>query len=273
MKKHSKTCSLRNDNVAIYEYELGIQKIDRPENNCRFCNYDFSSQDSYNRHMRNGCKAKEKYEAELEQKVMNARAAVARGGVRVKGDVHGNIDNSYNTTNNNIININLPPLRAFGDENLDYITIKELVKELKKVKDVRDLAPMITNFTRLIHAHPAHPENHNVQISSLNAAHGRVYNGSAFENEDVVTIQDKILNKIGDTVMEKVEDTEINTEQVDNAITFKKREQILDVIDDEVVGEVGRTNSRKYRNNVKHVIFDNKNALLQTERAQIEFTT
>ena len=266
LKKHLKSCYMRHDHIVIYELELGIKQPPQTESNsCIYCNIKFMSKQSYQRHMRSSCKAKDKYEKELETRVLKARSDY--GNAKVINNNTTNNNNCTNIENQNIIHINLPPLRAFGDENLDYITMKELVKELKKIKDVGDLAPLISNFTKLIHANPAHPENHNVQIMSLNGSHGKVFNGQSFENEAVSTIQDRILNQIGNTVIEKVDE---NADKVDEEVGgLYKREQIMDTLDDEVKGEIGRSNdsvSRKYRNKVKHVLYNNREAISSTEK-------
>lgn len=276
LKEHldKNKCKTKNDNVRIYEVELGIEP-ECKENTCRFCNFSFSLIKNYQRHMRAGCKAKEEYEQQLEKRVLKARADYAKQ--IINNTTNNNTHNDHCTTNNNNhIHLHLPPLRAFGDENLDYITLKDIIVELKKVKDVCDLTPMIANLTKMIHANPAHPENHNVQITSLNSAHGRVFNGIQFENQDVASIQDTILNRIGDTVMEKVEETEESSVQVENALTKNgvrghvRKERIMETFDEDIKGDIGRPNdqtSRKYRNKVKHVLYNNKHAIMQTEKA------
>lgn len=249
-------CKLQHNNIRIYEIELGIEYNEEEKLVCRYCNKTFASAWHKTRHVELYCKEKEIYEAELEQKVLKARSTKNMQSEFIPPPPTTNNIATQNI--NNTININLPPIRAFGDENIDYITIKQLLKELKKVKDVSDLAPMIASFTKLIHANPAHPENHNVQITSINAAYGRVFNGIQFENEDVTTIQDKILTKIGETVIEKAE-----IEQVDQAIGFNNRERILEAIDD------GKK-SKKYKQKVRSVLYNNKSTISQTELARNE---
>ena len=263
LKYHTENkCKLKHDHITIYELELGIEYEDI-HNTCRFCNFSFNSKQSYQRHMRAGCKEKDGYEKELETRVLKARATVGNQTI-----------NNNNTTNigtqNNTINIHLPALRAFGDENLDYITVKEVLKQLQKVKDVTDVTSLISNLTKLIHANPAHPENHNVQIPSLNGAHGRIYNGLHFENEDVLTIQDKILNKIGNTIVKRI-DTDAKEEQkIYNEIGDNNVDHLLDAVEDDVKGEIGRSSdlqTRKYRHKVKNVLYNNKLTITSTEKA------
>lgn len=277
LKEHleKNKCKIKNDNVRIYEVELGINP-EYIKNKCRFCNYTFPLIKNYQRHMRAGCKHKEEYEIQLEKRVLKARSDYANKIINnTTNNTHN--DNITNIQTQNNIHLHLPPLRAFGEENLDYITLKDIIFELKKVKDVCDLTPMISNLTKMIHANPAHPENHNVQITSLNSAHGRVFNGIQFENQDVISIQDTILNKIGDTVMEKVEDSEESVVEVENALIKHgvkghiRKERIMETLDEDIKGDIGRSNdqnSRKYRHKVKNVLYNNRSSISQTERAQ-----
>lgn len=267
-------CREKNDNVRIYEVELGLD-FQTKDNTCRFCSYHFRLVKNYQRHMRAGCRAKEEYENKLESRVLKARAECAK-------DVYNTTNNDNSTTiqTQNNIHLHIPPLRAFGDENMDYITLKDIILELKKVNNVRDLTPMISNLTKMIHANPAHPENHNVQITSLNSSYGRIFNGKDFENQDVASIQDTILNRIGDTVMDKVDETNDSSVQTETSMTKNgvsgqlRKETLLETLDDDVKGDIGRPNdqtSRKYRQKVKHVLYNNKHTIMQTEKAQDNF--
>jgi hypothetical protein len=262
LKNHAKSCKKQFDHIAIYELELGIEPIEEPQT-CRFCKFKFNMMCSYQRHMRSGCKEKDNYEKELEAKVLKAR--VALGNQTIHNTTNNNIQ-----TQNNTINIHLPALRAFGDENLDYITVKEVLKQLKKVQDVTDVTSLISNLTKLIHANPAHPENHNVQIPSLNGAHGRVYNGLQFENEDVLTIQDKILNKIGNTIVNRIDTDAKEDQKIHNQIGDKNVDHLLYAVEDDIKGEIGRSSdlqTRKYRHKVKNVLYNNKLTITSTEKA------
>ena len=64
---------------------------------------------------------------------------------------------SKNTTNN-ITNNNNITINAFGDEKIDYITLKELIQFCN------DKHFCIPNLIESTHFHPDHPENHNVRL-------------------------------------------------------------------------------------------------------------
>lgn len=64
-------------------------------------------------------------------------------------------NNTNNTSNNTIININ-----AFGNENLNYLTEKKILRCLTEVYK------SIPALIQKIHFDPNHPENHNVKITN-----------------------------------------------------------------------------------------------------------
>ena len=63
-----------------------------------------------------------------------------------------------NNTTNNITNNNNITIHAFGEEKIDYITLKE------KIQFCNDKHFCIPNLIENTHFHPDHPENHNVRL-------------------------------------------------------------------------------------------------------------
>jgi len=190
-----KRCRGRNDNVEIYEKELGISTPDIKPLTCRFCNVTFSKQQSYSRHKTRGCSDKKDYECELKNQVLaNRREAAA------------SISNVTNNNCGNKIIINLPPMNSFDDtmKNIDYMTTKLLLKELEKHRSLNknDLTGIIDTYTKLMHANPAHPENQNVLFKSLNSGFARVYNGREFEDRQSIEVQDTIVQNVGQKIGE-----------------------------------------------------------------------
>lgn len=148
---------------------------------CKYCNKTFSNTNSRNRHVRCYCKAKKIKKEHNDTSIVNI-----------------NIDKSKNTINiqqNNTITIN-----AFGHENLDYITVEKLCHYIR---------PIHRHFNKLIidiHANEAHPENHNIYLSSLESKFIKAFDGTgwnAYEKEDVLN---KVLYKICELFMDNKED-------------------------------------------------------------------
>ena len=252
-------CKLVHDNISIYERELNIDPPDIQSLTCRFCKTNYGKSSSYSRHLKNGCKAKKIYEAQLEKRVLIARNKAASV-----------IQNqTINNTTNNTININMPPMRAFGDENTDYITVKLLINELKKCNNMNDMSTVVGNFTKMIHANPKHPENHNVQLRSLNGGYARVYNGTSFEDRHAIEVQDKILQTIGKFITTKVE---TNGDEVERELPHTKIEKALESLDEDILSNADNgagINSRgyaKYRANVKSTLHNCKTTINSTQK-------
>lgn len=257
-------CKMKNDNVNIYERELGI-KPKLVDLKCRFCKKMYTKQSSFSRHQNAGCKAKERYEEELEQRVLKLRNKAAQ-----------NIQNqTINNTTNNTININLPPMRAFGDENLDYITTKYLLQELNKCLNMNDMTKVVGNFTRMIHANPAHPENHNVQIRSLNGGYARVFNGKSFEDRQALDVQDEILQRVGSLITNKCDEYQEQPDYTQtHRINDRSLERVRSTISDDIIDQIdytgagGLTNRTltNYRTKVKSTLHSNKGKIQSTQR-------
>ena len=97
-----------------------------------------------------------------------------------------------NTTNNNTININL---RAFGKENLSYIT-EDFIKDLISY----NLYSAIPKLLKEIHFNPDHKENMNTMIPNRKEALAKTFNGDRwdFTSKDIALedMTDRAFNKL-----------------------------------------------------------------------------
>ena len=263
LNKHRKNgrCKARIDNVLIYERELNIQPPTYDELTCRFCLKSMSCKQSYSRHMNVGCKEKIIYESDLRERVLaNRREAVAQ-----KAQVINN-NNNYGDTNN-IININLPPMNAFGSENLDYMTTKLLIKELENCKAIKqaDVSSIVDRFTKLIHANPAHPENQNVLFKSLNSGFATVYTESGFQDQQATEVQDEIIQNVHKLIDKGCDEYNYNgkaelADALDNIdINYGK-------LDTDITEGTNTRSLSKCRNTIKAVLYSNREEITSTHK-------
>lgn len=252
-------CRSKNDNVSIYERELGIVPTEQIKNKCKFCLVKYSTKQAYSRHMNKGCNAKKCYEDELQERVLENRKAAA---------AHITNNTTNNNTTNNII-INMPQMRAFGSENIDYMTTKLLLKELESYKHLQtaDIGNIVNKFTQLIHANPAHPENHNVLFKSLNSGFARIYNGSSFEDRQSTEVQDQIIQRVGPLIGHVCDESTLESRTITDTLD-EIDSRILNMIDEANDGKDTRPLSRS-RNAVKAALHTHCNEIEQTHKLTI----
>ena len=263
--QHKKRCKKKIDNICIYERQLGIESLPESPLTCKFCCTKFTKQSSYSRHMSNECDEKKEYEKKLKEKVFDTKIKAAE-----EKEVNQQI---YNTTNvhgnqNNTINIILPQMNGFGNENFDYLTVKFLKKELGKLKiNKGDITNILQKFTNLIHANPAHPENQNVLFRSLNGGQAQVYRvdetgKGKFESRPMTQVQDQIIQNVGELIGPVADET-----------TGTELSNMLDNMEDKVYngnedledGKVTR-NWSACRQAVKGTLYDNRKEIQTTQR-------
>ena len=208
-QRHENTCKYQDDFVRNLELQLDVD-VDYEYSNdtCRFCDKTMHPNHLF-RH-ENSCNSKKIYKLKLENmlKAHNAR------------NVTINNNNIHNGDNNNTINITLRP---FGNENLDYITPKYIMRLMDKAKcqftGEAEKLRFATLMYKAIHGNPEHPENHNMLIPSLKGSNALVYTDEGFEHIHRRIAEDQVCTTIADTTYNNIaleqedEEDEKNREQ------------------------------------------------------------
>jgi len=176
---------------------------------CRYCNNEYTHKQSRYKHEKT-CTEKGAYtEDEVAEKVAEATAEATAEANANKDQIIAEKDKlvlelktqnanllqkvgNNNTTNNNTINIHL---KAFGQENLSYIT-PEFIKDLIRY----NLFSAIPKLLKEIHFNPDHTENRNTLVPSRKDTLAKTYNGDKwnFTTKDEVfeDMTDKAFNKL-----------------------------------------------------------------------------
>jgi len=253
--KNKGRCKAKIDNIAIYERDLNIQVLEE-KLKCRFCNQTYKNQSGLSKHKTKGCRARDEYELDLQKRVLERRK-----------EASAQIINNGDHATNIIINMPKIEMNPFGQENLDYITTKLLIKELESCKAIQqaDVSGIVDRFTKLIHANPEHPENQNVLFKSLNTGFARVYRQNGFQDEQSTEVQDTIIQNVQKLIQTK------GCDEYD----YNSKDEFADVLDDidvnyGVLDENIKegTNTRalgKCRNTVKAALHSNKEEILTTQ--------
>ena len=193
---------------------------------------------------------------ELQKKVLDRRKEAS-----VQIISHG--DHAMNI----IINMPKIEMNPFGQENLDYITTKLLIKELQSCKAIQqaDVSSIVDRFTRLIHANPAHPENQNVLFKNLNSGYARVYRENGFQDEQSTEVQDTIIQNVQKLIQTKGCDEYNYNSKSDFADVLDDIDQNYCKVGDTIDEGVGSRALSKCRNTVKAVLHSNKDEITTTQ--------
>ena len=157
---------------------------------CRYCGKEFNQKQGRYQHEKKFCKEKgfsNEEVAELKSQISELRTQNANLLQKV-----GNTTNNTINNGNNTINIHL---KAFGQENLSYIS-EDFIKDLIRCS----LFSAIPKLLKEIHFNPEHTENRNTLIPSRKDALAKIYNGDRwdFTTKDVTLedMTDKAFNKL-----------------------------------------------------------------------------
>lgn len=91
-------------------------------------------------------------------------------------------------------------LRAYGDENLDYITDEDYVR----IFNMGDNS--LTYYIEMIHFHSEHPENHNIYIEDMDDKMIHMYNGIMWITAPIERVIEKLYESRTQEFKEKILD-------------------------------------------------------------------
>ena len=169
-KKKCKKPTQTEAHTGTQEAQTGTQEAQKKIWKCIHCHKTFSTNRSWNRHMRLYCK-----ENKAKQEIIKLREEnqlLKNQIINIENNTNINAENINNYITNNTNNI---IINAYGKEDLEHILPK--------------LSVMIQHFpttavTDLIcetYYDPEHPENKSVKIRSAKEKWAQVYNGQSWE--------------------------------------------------------------------------------------------
>ena len=185
LKNHS--CKMKDDKVRKLEIQLNKKIEPWSSNMCRFCRYEGGVHIS--RHLKT-CKARKRYHEKLESELKEQQNESSDKHVTIN-----NVNNINNTiVNNNSVNIIVNPI---GQEDYSYITCSQLKSLSRKMlTDEEFLAKTLT----YIHAHPKHPENHNIIVTNHRSNMAFVKWKDHFEYRSIESVMQKAAINMLDKV-------------------------------------------------------------------------
>jgi hypothetical protein len=148
------------------------------------------------------------------------------------GDNNNNTKNN-NTTNNITNNVTIQ-LRPFGEENLDYLKVDDLLGRFRRFGRLEDV---MVRAMQMVHFNDDHPETHNVYMSNLRGRHVHTYDGTSFiaqPKELIMEVLSESIRSVLEDMHDDIQDTRLN----------QSIEDIGEKLDDEDKRFLSRLNSR-----------------------------
>jgi hypothetical protein len=194
LRLHGERCKLKEDPVRCMEIELNKNVNRWSKNECRFCDYKSIYTRHVTRHL-TSCKKRKEYKAALEAELQIKNKSTHESKV-TNNITHNNVTN-VNVTNNMTNNINII-VNPLGQENYSYITCNQIMSLCKKTRsDEEFFAKTLT----MIHAHPKHPENHNIVLTNHRSNLALVKVKDQFEFRSIDDIINKAAAKMLDNII------------------------------------------------------------------------
>ena len=180
LNSHLNICREKDDDVRQLETQLqmDIEQWNRYE--CRFCNRYASSAPSLVRRHQTSCKARKIYKAHLEHELKEQQPST----------------HAQTIINNTVNNINVH-VNSLGQENYDYITKRIIQNICGQTETAQEFFAKTLVY---IHAHPKHPENHNIIYTNHRSNMALVKWKDEFEYRPIHTIIQKAANNMLDKV-------------------------------------------------------------------------
>ena len=240
---HEETCKLKDDHVRCLEMKLNIDFEAVSPQHCRFCNTTFSKANIARHLIR--CKAKQDYKEKLEKQIEYSKPVAT-----TTNNITNNIDD-HSTNITQYITVN-----PFGKENMEYITKAVILKLCNKANFRNEIIPRLV---KQVHCNPEHPENHNLLITNLRAAHGTVYDGENYIAETSKDIIDKVMDNVTDhlTTAAYMDNDDGKFNPYERAITRLEED----------IGDEDSKFKREQRTKVKRNIYNNQKILQKTRKA------
>jgi len=200
-QRHEKNCKQQND-TRLLEIELDIDPVlPKCKTECRFCNKILSRTDTLNNHI-NICKERIKYnEKLLKQRKETGNQIINGETVNVNCNVNNNntINNNNNTINQLVLN--------FGEETMEHIELRDIIKILKEAKDEyredefsKIAGEFVCLFDKLL---KENPRNKNITIPCLNSMYAKVKYSHGWETMPIDKVVHRLIKNTSKRVLEQ----------------------------------------------------------------------
>ena len=206
-------CSKIYKNIATYNQHIFYKRCNKVlipriiDNKCQYCENEFASKQSKNRHE---VKCSKNLNLELQQKIQMVNATLLeikqmtgkniveypQDILPVVPQVSQLITNNNNINNGTIHNNNII-INSFGSEDTSHITKKQIIKALKMCKEFPLEMIKITHFNK------EKPENHNIYKPNFKDKYVKYFNDNIWKIGDAKKIMTELYMSKMDIAEEK----------------------------------------------------------------------
>ena len=234
-------------------------------NKCKYCNKNYSRNDSLIRHInKNACKVKKELHDVYMTEIESLKTKIVEHANKLKEINIANTGSTNIVQNNHITNTvnnvtNQFNIVSIGKEDMSKLTQEELLK----IATSGVFYPIVA--AEIIHCNERLPDYQNILISNLRSNKGAIYSIGNWVTKD----QDAIIRQLMDIdkmhVTNIINDVKVDDEKIKNKIEYTKDElkenksHQTDKIKDKLYSASKMINKNKNKNNKTEIIENDKN--------------
>jgi hypothetical protein len=225
---------------------------------CRFCFQNFTRKSSLNRHY-NRCKLKkdnllkeelftllldnqkkqQEQQVQYQEQITELQNQISK---LTKDNVKTINYNTYNTQNNNIINV-----LAYNKTDISHLKDKDYKKVLRRGNFC------VPNLVDAIHFNPNKPENHNIYIPNMKTGYIMCWNGESWDIRNREDVIDDIYDEKSNLLIDKVDEWEDIGYKLD-PIIMTKFKRFLSKMEDDIV-------KNKVKEEIRFLLYNKRNQI------------
>jgi len=223
---------------------------------CRFCFQNFTRNSSLNRHY-SRCKLKkdsllkeelfkllldnqkkqQEQQVQYQEQIIELQNQISK---LTKNSAKTINYNTYNTQNNNIINV-----LAYNKTDISHLKDKDYKKVLRRGNFC------VPNLVDAIHFNPNKPENHNIYIPNMKTGYIMCWNGESWDIRNREDVIDDIYDEKSNLLIDKVDEWEDIGYKLD-PIIMTKFKRFLSKMEDDIV-------KNKVKEEIRFLLYNKRN--------------
>jgi hypothetical protein len=249
----------KNNKINISaKNSTGVSELTRQLIQCNYCSRMYKRNSELNRHLKT-CRKKEdnllkeelftllldnqKKQQEQQVQYQEQISKLQNQISKLTEDSVKTINyNTYNTQNNNIINV-----LAYNKTDISHLKDKDYKKVLRRGNFC------VPNLVDAIHFNPDKPENHNIYIPNMKTGFIMCWNGESWDIRNREDVIDDIYDEKSNLLIDKVDEWEEIGYKLDPIIMIKFK-RFLSKMEDDIV-------KNKVKEEIRFLLYNKRNQI------------